>query len=122
MQTNHKHKCGFVYHEKVGLYIHIPFCETKCGYCDFVSYTGCEGQMHAYVDAVIAEAQMYKKQAIDTIFIGGGTPSYLKEGLIENLLCALGEIFKIAENAEISIETNPNSLTKQRRRNISALV
>ena len=98
----------------LGLYIHIPFCETKCGYCDFVSYTGCENKMEAYIDGILAEAQLYEKQAIDTIFIGGGTPSHLKSGLVEKLLGALGKIFEIEENAEISIETNPNSLTKQK--------
>ena len=63
------------------LYLHIPFCARKCRYCDFASYAGREADMSAYVDAVVQEAQARAKQlgtqAVETAFIGGGTPSLL---------------------------------------------
>ncbi len=55
-----------------GLYIHIPYCEQKCGYCDFVSYPGRENTMAEYVDAVIREAEFYAGEQADSVFIGGG--------------------------------------------------
>ena len=65
-----------------GLYIHIPFCAKKCEYCDFVSFPGCDGKFEDYVDALIKEMEIYKGAKLDTVFIGGGTPSVLPSFLI----------------------------------------
>lgn len=93
------------------LYIHIPFCKTKCAYCDFVSYTGCERLFAPYIDAVIAEAQKYKGQCVDTVFAGGGTPSILPDKLLAKLFAAVFTCFEVAKNAEITLEMNPNTVT-----------
>ena len=65
----------------VGLYIHIPFCLSKCKYCDFVSYTDKSDSMADYIDAVIDEAKRYQGEEANTVFIGGGTPAALPVGV-----------------------------------------
>ena len=94
-----------------GLYIHIPFCESKCGYCDFFSRSGCEALMEPYLDAVLCEAARYGGMAVDTVFLGGGTPSALIEGSISRLLRALGNALDLRGVEECTIEVNPNSFT-----------
>ena len=68
-----------------GLYIHIPFCKQKCKYCDFVSFQRMEDTADKYIDALKREAEQYKGEKIDTIFIGGGTPSILTPKQIEEV-------------------------------------
>lgn len=100
--------------EKFGLYIHIPYCESKCGYCDFTSYTD---QMHTipeYLQALVKEARYYHGCVVDTVYIGGGTPSCLRSGDIFNLMTALQKEIEICKDAEISIEANPNSLSREK--------
>lgn len=97
-----------------GLYIHIPYCQSKCGYCDFTSYTDAWGTLSAYLDALPCEAARYAGCAVDTVYIGGGTPSCLRPGDIARLMEAMRRVFCIAEDAEISIEANPNSLDAQK--------
>lgn len=97
-----------------GLYIHIPYCSKKCYYCDFVSFENREETMVAYLCTLNMEAQQYMREKIDSIFIGGGTPSYLPEGQVEKLLGDMQKVFCITENAEITIEANPNSFTAQK--------
>lgn len=104
----------------LGLYLHIPFCIQKCKYCDFLSYGGCTGTAHqAYIRALIDEiglkAKDYNnKYYVDSIFIGGGTPSLVDETLIRDLMSAVRNDFKIAENAEISMESNPKTLSEKK--------
>lgn len=93
----------------VGLYIHIPFCKSKCPYCDFASYTGMEAFAEAYISAVIKEASKYKGYMADSVFIGGGTPSCLKNGLLKKLTDGIRQYIDIEKNCEFSIEANPNS-------------
>lgn len=95
-----------------GLYIHIPFCARKCEYCDFVSFSGCEDKVDDYIAAVAAEADGYADSEIDTIFIGGGTPSLLREEQIERLCAIVRDRFKLAEGYEWTIEANPGTLTE----------
>ncbi len=94
-----------------GLYIHIPFCEKKCSYCDFVSYGGRQKYLPSYLLALQNEALRYRHERIDTVFIGGGTPSLLLAGQMAELLEFLQENFCIAADAEITVECNPASLT-----------
>lgn len=93
-----------------GLYIHIPFCIQKCRYCDFVSYTGRETETHNYISSVIEEMDEYKGEEIDTVFIGGGTPTILPSREIDRLLKACFEKFKISSDYEFTVETNPGTL------------
>ena len=97
-----------------GIYIHIPFCVSKCRYCDFVSFP-CETEAKKrYVDALIHEMAIAAKELpekqYDTVFIGGGTPSTLELGEIIRIMAALHDNFSIAEDAEITIEANPGTL------------
>ena len=98
----------------MGLYIHVPFCKTKCPYCDFNTYQGIEGQMGSYLEAVTAELRLWGEALghcrVRTVFFGGGTPSYLPDGDIAAILEAAAEAFVIVPNAETTIEANPGDL------------
>jgi oxygen-independent coproporphyrinogen III oxidase len=99
----------------IGLYVHVPFCVSKCAYCDFASYGGRETDMPRYVDAVVREivrrgAETGHPKA-DTIFLGGGTPSLLTEFQATRILDALFDAFPMEEDAEITCECNPGTLT-----------
>ena len=103
----------------LSLYIHIPFCKSKCLYCDFLSFGGCRYEEQVqYVKALCKEITAYEEVAktyrVDTIFIGGGTPSFLNEDLLEQVLETVRQTFAIADDAEITIEGNPDSLTKDK--------
>ena len=98
----------------MGLYVHVPFCKTKCPYCDFNTYQGIEGQMGSYLEAVTRELRLWGDAlghpGVRTVFFGGGTPSYLPDGDIAAILGAASEAFVIDPNAEITIEANPGDL------------
>ena len=102
--------------KKLGLYVHFPFCASKCKYCNFNSYSDKNELQLKYFQALLKELQMYKSDAIeiDTIFIGGGTPSIMFNGCISTLLSEVRKNFKVSENAEITIEANPNSIDKNK--------
>ena len=93
-------------------YIHIPFCAHHCGYCDFAVAVGHDHLMDVYLSAIAREmAELPGRQPIDTIFVGGGTPSHLPPAQLEKLLHTIAERFELAPGAEFSIEANPDSLT-----------
>lgn len=94
-----------------GLYIHIPFCKQKCRYCDFVSYTGMEDMWDKYIDALKREAEKYRGQAVDTIFIGGGTPTVLTAEQLAAVSRMCFDYFDVQKNCEFTIETNPGTLS-----------
>ena len=97
----------------ISLYIHIPFCKQKCLYCDFPSYSGKEKFMDEYVDALNKEIlQKAKKYSINSIFIGGGTPSYLNESSLQSLLDTINKL-NLKENLEFTVECNPGTLNKK---------
>lgn len=106
--------------KNLGIYIHIPFCLSKCRYCGFYSQAGIGAEeQEAYIKSLIDDIEEYAKvyadrYVVDTIFIGGGTPSILAAELIEQTLAALRNHFDVAEDAEITIETNPKTLTKEK--------
>lgn len=95
------------------LYVHIPFCRQKCRYCDFASWAGCESQISRYIDALLLEAEAAAPVAapMETIFLGGGTPSLLPPEQLDKLLTGLRAHFSIAEDAEFTSEVNPGTLT-----------
>lgn len=100
----------------LGLYIHIPFCESKCFYCDFVSFPKKNDEVPIYIDYLIKELSLYKAEInnsfnISSIFIGGGTPSSIDEKYIEKVLEFVFQNFNIKNDIEVSIEVNPGSLT-----------
>lgn len=102
-------------HPPIGLYVHVPFCVSKCAYCDFASYATREADIPRYVDAVIREITRRGAETghpkADTIFLGGGTPSLLNALEVTRILDALVEAFPIEEGAEITCECNPGTLT-----------
>lgn len=96
----------------ISLYIHIPFCKQKCLYCDFPSYSGKDKLMSAYIDALNKEIlQKAKNCSINSIFIGGGTPSYLNNSDLESLMITLNKL-SLNEKLEFTVECNPGTLNK----------
>jgi len=99
--------------ERAGLYIHIPFCLRKCAYCDFVSYAGREDAIETYISALLAEMEDAHRRfpclAVPTVYVGGGTPSCMPPGRIARVLKRARELFAIGPDAEITVETNPET-------------
>ena len=97
---------------EVNLYIHIPFCKKKCFYCDFISYPNKDDYIEEYIDTVIKEYSNYKAEEyiIKTVYIGGGTPSYIDSKYIVKLLKEIN----IEKAEEITIEINPGTVTKEK--------
>ena len=100
--------------QRLALYVHIPFCETKCPYCDFNTYAGIEHMLPDYVQALASEIErwgdMLGRPAMTTLFLGGGTPSYLPAHDLEAVLAAVRRAFKVTPEAEATMEANPGDL------------
>lgn len=101
-----------------GVYIHIPFCLKKCDYCDFISFPA-DGVPEAYVAALIKEITLTADiaalpHAFDTVFFGGGTPSLLSGAQLDAILNTLRDSFSLTEDAEISLECNPGTVTPEK--------
>lgn len=92
----------------LGIYVHVPFCATKCPYCDFYSLTGTSDEdKDRYVQAVLRTADTYRGHTADTVYFGGGTPSLLGAERIGTLLSGLRTRFAVTADAEITLEANP---------------
>jgi oxygen-independent coproporphyrinogen-3 oxidase len=107
--------------KKLELYLHIPFCVKKCAYCDFLSSPADEHVRQEYVDTLIMEIQGYQKiyaanYEVTTIFLGGGTPSILSGKQIVSIFNALYKSFNVLKEAEITIEANPGTVSKEKLR------
>ncbi len=100
--------------QTLGLYIHIPFCRSKCAYCDFYSLAGKEARMDDYQRALLAHleesAPLASSYTVDTIYFGGGTPSFYGDKRLVELLKCIRKKFKVDKQAEISLEANPDSV------------
>ncbi|HVB13730.1 MAG TPA: radical SAM family heme chaperone HemW [Candidatus Dormibacteraeota bacterium] len=108
------------------LYLHIPFCDTRCPYCDFAIHLGGDHLHRPYVEALIQELGYLAgsgrpELGLETVYLGGGTPGLLAPPLLEQLLEAVALRFGIAQGAEITIEANPTGLTEERCRGWLAL-
>ena len=99
-----------------GIYIHIPFCKRRCIYCDFFSTTQSEKKAE-YVHALVRELEMRKDyvgdEEIETIYLGGGTPSQLSQEELEEIFAYIYKVYKVAPDAEITLEANPDDLTPE---------
>ena len=109
----------------LGIYIHIPFCKSKCEYCDFYSLGGNHEELYAdYTDAVCRHIRetgaLAPNHRVDTIYFGGGTPSYFGEEGLATILTAVRKNFDVAPNAEITFECNPDSVTEKLLRRLKA--
>ncbi|MDO5027321.1 MAG: radical SAM family heme chaperone HemW [Tissierellia bacterium] len=101
---------------KFGIYIHIPFCPYKCHYCDFLTFSNADQKIDAYMLALNKEISMYENNdyLVDSVFIGGGTPSYIASSYIVKMMDNLRKVFRLTKDCEISIEMNPNTLDEKK--------
>ena len=111
--------------QPTSLYIHIPFCQHRCAYCDFNTYAGLEARIPAYVDALCREiawmgASSGEKLPVHTVFFGGGTPTLLSPDQAERILNACREHFSLMPDAEISMEANPGTVSLESLRRLRA--
>ena len=103
--------------KSLGIYVHIPFCRSKCEYCDFYSIPGARSRdlMDRYLDAVILHireaAQGAAGYEVDTVYFGGGTPSFFGAGGLAKIFAEIDRRFDVSRDAEVSLEANPDSVT-----------
>ena len=104
--------------EGIALYLHIPFCRTKCPYCDFNTYAGIMPLLPAYLEALQTEVSLWGRglgaPEVVSVFLGGGTPSLLQPSQMDRLLGAIREAFRLREDAEVTAEVNPDDVTVAR--------
>ena len=103
--------------KNIGIYIHIPFCKQKCKYCDFVSFKCNENKFEDYFKCVIKEItdkSAEVKESVDTIYIGGGTPSIVPADYIEQIITIIKMNYKVLKTAEITIEVNPGTVDEDK--------
>ena len=92
------------------LYIHIPFCEKKCFYCSFVVAVGKQHQMDAYLDCLEIEAQKNKGSPVESVYIGGGTPTFMTISQLERLFDIIRRNFPHVPESEVTMEGNPEDI------------
>lgn len=105
--------------KEIGIYVHIPFCKRKCYYCDFVSYDNKEDKISKYVSTLCEEIDYVRKEftndhIVNTIYFGGGTPSYMDSIYIKGILEKILMNFNISPGVEITIEVNPGTITEEK--------
>ena len=107
----------------LGVYVHLPFCKKRCAYCDFCSSVGREDDIPAYVDAVIREiaARPAPGRRVDTVYLGGGTPSLLPPSELERLLSALARGYSFDKDPELTLEVNPGTVDRCRLSELHSL-
>jgi coproporphyrinogen III oxidase-like Fe-S oxidoreductase len=98
-----------------GLYLHVPFCQSKCPYCDFYSITD-TGLIPAFLEALHQEMALYRGRfdAFDSLYLGGGTPSLLPDALFDDLMKNLCRNFRFLAGAETTLEANPDDITPEK--------
>jgi len=111
--------------DRAGIYLHIPFCRTRCSYCDFATGAYEPALAERYVAAVAAEVAAFDaagaEEEVDTVYFGGGTPSLLAPRQVAALLEAVGRRFRVAPGAEVTMEMNPGTVTGEALRELRAL-
>ncbi|QQY80458.1 oxygen-independent coproporphyrinogen-3 oxidase [Keratinibaculum paraultunense] len=111
--------------KQIGIYIHIPFCISKCYYCDFISYTKSNEEVTKYIDFLLMEMELYKdilkNYNIKTLFIGGGTPSCIDERYIFKILDYIYKNYNASNIEEITIEANPGTLNKPKLKSYKSM-
>lgn len=102
--------------KNLGIYIHIPFCDRICNYCDFTAFQGANLKIEDYIKALKKEIQLRstKDYIVDSIFLGGGTPSFICARYIFDILKDIRKFYNVSENAEITIETNPKTFDDEK--------
>ena len=106
--------------KELGIYVHIPFCKRKCNYCDFVSFQNKNELIEKYIECLCEEVKQSTKLSnskdyiVKTIYIGGGTPSLIESKYIKEIIKEIKKRFNVDENAEITIEVNPGTVTEEK--------
>lgn len=113
--------------KRTGIYVHIPFCKQKCKYCDFISFSNMNKYISDYINCILKEIEDVSKLnklnyeskveeliQVDTIYIGGGTPSIISEKYIEKIIEKIKSSFNLIENPEITIEINPGTVNEEK--------
>ncbi len=100
----------------LGIYVHIPFCARKCDYCDFYSLVGHTAEMDAYLQAltrhILTSAKKANDYTVDTIYFGGGTPSFFGAARIADVLACIKNAYQVTDGCEITVECNPDSASE----------
>ena len=95
---------------EIGIYVHIPFCKSKCSYCDFNSFADKAQLVERYIKSLQKEIKRQKYDVlVKTIYIGGGTPSYINEEYIKEIVHTMYENFEVDKDVEFTIEVNPRN-------------
>jgi len=104
----------------LGIYIHVPFCGKKCSYCDFYSVCYTKQQAELYVGAVLRNIRHYAdtSRTVDTVYFGGGTPSLLTCEQLAEIMSAISKSFALSDDAEVTLEANPSTLTPEKLRGL----
>lgn len=117
-------RLAFALDEGISLYVHVPFCLSKCPYCDFNTYQGIESQFEDFLGAVIQEITAWSvvlgRPTVNTVFLGGGTPSYLPDGDVARILDSIVRHYAVRADAEITAECNPNDLSVEKTAELRA--
>ena len=126
IRETQKRNLGYGLHSKeLSLYVHIPFCDLICPYCDFNKYSNVDNLIEDFIKSLITEIEIkskkFKTYQIKSIFFGGGTPSYLKETRLSKIVEKIKSLYNVNSNAEISIEINPRDINKNILNTYSAL-
>ena len=105
----------------LGLYVHVPFCVKKCSYCDFLSFAcNDETALSEYAKAlrrdIVCKSEMLPYRVTDTVYIGGGTPSLLSASDMTDIMRTVFDNFNVSEDAEITVEVNPGTVTEDKMR------
>ena len=102
--------------KNIGIYVHIPFCDKICNYCDFTAFQGANYKIEEYIMSLIREIRLNSNNSyiVDTIFIGGGTPSFIEGKYIYHIIEEIRKNFILSDKLEISIETNPKTFDKEK--------
>lgn len=107
--------------KKLGIYVHIPFCKRKCAYCDFVSFSNKQNLIDGYIETLKKEINKFEinkeEYLVDTIYFGGGTPSYIDSKYIIDILEVIRNKFDISKDVEITIEVNPGTASEEKLNN-----
>ena len=101
-----------------GIYLHIPFCKHKCTYCDFTSFAGRSEYAEAYMACLIKEIEMWgeklKEKTFDTVYFGGGTPSFIDPNYIYGAMNQVTKCFHLTKDPEVTIEMNPGTVSEKK--------
>ncbi len=111
--------------KKLGIYVHIPFCKSKCGYCDFCSHPPKKGEADRYLNALMLNLQDFSGAAegytVDTVYIGGGTPTLLSKKQMKQLCECINTSYALEKDAEFTVEANPGTVDKAYLRTLVSL-